>query len=93
MTYELAKKLKDAEFKQGNVNGQECDEFIKGCYVPTLSDLIEACGDRFGTLENKWMLGWECKEQFAFNTISDIAIIGKTPEEAVAKLWLEINKH
>lgn len=62
--------------------------------IPTLSELIEVCGDRFFSLEtddrtesNKWIAmrggDWETKEKIG---------IGKTPEEAVAKLYLKLKE-
>lgn len=58
---------------------------------PTLSELIEACGDRFWRLiktetKKEWWIV-ECK-----NCAYLIAVGGKTPQEAVANLWLELNK-
>ena len=61
--------------------------------IPTLSELIEACGEDFQKLEkiisdrlgNKWQgVGGE--------GIRDIEIEAKFPEEAVAKLWLKLNE-
>jgi hypothetical protein len=60
--------------------------------APTLSDLIEACGDSFILLchnpfRNEWIAGDTVppKEAKHFGE-------GSTPEEAVAKLWLALNK-
>lgn len=60
---------------------------------PTLSELIEACGVRFNYLlqqEDKWV-ATDYREgttdEYGSNTR-----IGKTPEEAVARLWLALNK-
>jgi len=102
MTYELALKLKNAGFP--NLGGGIGERYIypepsylglsrsQACYDPTLSELIEACGDRFVSL-NKYAdnSGWQTRgidKKFE----KDMTGIGKTPEEAVAKLWLEINK-
>jgi len=64
--------------------------------IPSLSELIEACGrlnekaDRLVVCEgDDWMAGfstWHGIEQ------ENDWQKGKTPEEAVAKLWLAINK-
>ena len=59
-------------------------------YIPTISELIEACGDRFDCLrkvDNIWQ-GGEISMFEVCATISE----GSTPEEAVANLWLELNK-
>ena len=57
-------------------------------YFPTLSELIEACG---GGLQNLTNFGdlWQtnCKEGMTGITA------GITPEEAVASLWLRLNKN
>lgn len=58
-------------------------------YIPTLSELIEACGDKFENLtraEGEWYSNTD--ETFFY-----IGSIGKTPEESVARLWIELNKH
>jgi hypothetical protein len=61
-------------------------------YCPTLSELIEACG------ENKFILEIENGDCVA-KYYEDVELenwwvygTGSTPEEAVAKLWLVINK-
>jgi len=51
-----------------------------------LSSLIEACGDGYFTLSSH-QSGWQAKRG-----LEDKWINGSTPEEAVAKLWLELNK-
>lgn len=96
MTYELAKQLKDAGFIADNTAQFDGG---RGFYPdPTLSELIEACGERFGGL-NVFAsddleialgipIGWHVWSKGA-----DIHCRGNpTPEEAVARLWLELNK-
>ncbi len=104
MNYSLAKELKDAGFSQegdGKVLGRSFDDLAdyRGedeiytiseevtCYVPTLSELIEACGDDFGQLTRVLSGEWD-----ANNSIHDIRTNDSTPEEAVARLWLALNK-
>lgn len=94
MTYELAKKLKDAGFPMPKVSCHECDqrrEYVSDRdYTPDLSELIEACVEDFLDLSkikgNKLFRAsaWIGEQLHAFD--------GSTPEEAVAKLWLELNK-
>ena len=97
MTYKLAKQLKEAGWPQGLTGISISGNAWKECYSPGLSELIEACGDRFRTLiycgckECKWNVhgdseidDWDDEMRLSFN--------GKTPEEAVAKLWLKLNK-
>lgn len=94
--YKLALKLKNAGFKQedwgkwrkaGHIpkyEGNGKDEVL----ISTLSELIEACGDDFGNLtRDTWGSFWSCN-----NFQGDSDTQGKTPEEAVAKLWLKLNK-
>lgn len=110
MNYELCKKLKDTGFLQENsfdertsfINnrsvewyGDELKDEFEPCKIPTLSELIEACGDDFEELRynkedkiwfaNSWHFGYG-----GFDEIAD-GTEGKTPEEAVAKLWLKLN--
>ena len=55
-------------------------------YVPTLEELIEACGSRFRTLNKAESAdGW-----YAFN-VETHSWFGSTPTEAVALLWLALN--
>lgn len=108
MEYELAKELWEADYpfkRRGDATQVTCmciDDVCDGPFgrefrlegnlypEPTLSELIEACGDRFSrviqTFEPK---GWEAKST---DVPQRIERKGKTPEEAVAKLWLALNK-
>ena len=90
MDYALAKQLKDSGFPYEWCNDDSpCligQDDVSDCF-PTLSELIEACGaknfkltiDTFG-------------ESNAYSYIYAKTGKGKTPEEAVANLWLELNK-
>ena len=110
MTYELAKQLKDAGFPLRSSYGADLDMFSDELSIkidgdtymkPTLSELIEACGNNFHKLTNKafnkgTFVGelWEVQGWLP-NSDSSKALgscDGQTPEEAVAKLWLELNK-
>lgn len=91
MTYELAKELKDAGFPQtgkGNFYGGDGSALggttIDVVYKPTLSELIEACVD-FQSLIKRSSIEFEARG-------SDDRCLGLTPEEAVARLWLALNK-
>lgn len=97
MNIELAKKLKDAGFPQNHKYFMgECEkcgdifELEQGTpCIPTLSELIETCGKGFKFLERLR----KPDEEGSFWAESDnIGICGETPEEAVANLWLELNK-
>ena len=97
MNYELAKELQNAGFK---VQPHSDDD--RGCYnechVPTLEELIKACGNDFLELhknlaDDEIDFGWFAS---TIDTIRDQslsnALRGKTAEEAVARLWLYVNK-
>jgi len=104
MTYKLAKQLKEAGFPQGEPNSwsvQFADrpkDEIKGNpledYIPTLNDLIKSLGDKLLRLENLNNGEWTCQtsdRRFAEPTnLGDIIVWGKTPSEAVAKLYIKI---
>jgi hypothetical protein len=61
-------------------------------YIPTLEDLIEACGSEFRTLDRDASGGkveWLCNNYVRENDDgSDDIIVGRSPDEAVARLWL-----
>jgi hypothetical protein len=95
MNYELAKQLKDAGFPNSE-NWIEANVHEKGIcmveggssefsFVPTLSELIEACGDKFHDLCKGLNGRWTCVSFTAVHSKGD------TPEEAVANLWLALN--
>ncbi len=71
-----------------SISAKEFSEKQNRCYIPTLSELIKACGDSFRRLSKDggiWItLGWSVD-------IKDIATAEDSPEEAVANLWLKIN--
>lgn len=88
MTYELAKELKDAGFPQNmpQMDGWPCK--------PTLSELIEECGKAMYGMYRADVL-WHATggkdvddDRFMITFEED----GSTPEEAVARLWLALNK-
>ena len=102
----LSNDLKNAGFPNiANVEHREGREYITaGCvarvyhigdeayadnwFVPTLSELIEACGAKFSAL-HKHSFGW-----LATSSAHPDARDGdnsRTPEEAVAHLWLALN--
>lgn len=92
MNYELAKKLKDAgfPFKIGHTDGKTIHFGETVTYAPpTLSELIEACGDKFRGVE---VGDWKPTRWYA-KSKDEIIVEAETPEDAVANLWLELNKH
>lgn len=96
INYELAKKLKDAGFPHEhkevclfNIRTDDiCDEI-------TLSELIEACGDRFTCLmkvDDEWKAGNYILEQYEDPSFWIEYSEGLTPEEAVASLYLKLHE-
>ena len=103
MNYELALKLKNAGFPQ---IGQPVEYWQKpnGGLVayenpvvfPTLSELIEACEPGFTylmkltlSMKNEWLAKWEFHSTIQNR---EFTCKGVSKEEAVANLWLELNK-
>lgn len=104
MTYELAKKLKDAGFPQtGNGYLRVFDPAdAETVYKPTLEELIEALPAFFdfrlgyrlnvGPEERK---AWEAKggwKNWSIDRYDEYQGTGENPSEAVANLWLALNK-
>jgi len=108
MNYELAKELKDAGFPMkrfGEVRVKHTEEGVEtdSQYgYPTLSELIEACGshDHFNLSYTKKDGHWQSVVGHALepspnhnnNYQADEVGDGTTEEEAVARLWLALNK-
>lgn len=116
MNYELAKQLKDMGFPQypkhvGLYNKKEMDESMDRCIIksggvvqpikPTLSELIEACGGKFHSVQRRFghigasmgqpnPVWWSAKDTSMDE--SQVGETGSTPEEAVARLWLALNQ-
>jgi len=101
ITYELAIQLRDAGFPQ--TAPLLCDYNRRDTYkIPTLSELIEACGRKIvleegGEESIYWfrLCGWTSDEWmcgYLFPGIWLHKTLGKTPEEATTKLWLKLNK-
>jgi len=94
MDYALAKELKLAGFPQIRREGfflyseqlPYAPRASEKVYAPTLLELLDACGDRFYGLR-RTNEGWEASD-------GEQAFIDpcKTADEAVARLWLALNK-
>jgi hypothetical protein len=101
MNYDLAKELKDAGFLQRGDGSYVFPEIDTGetnktlrRYAPTLSELIEACGDEFDRLERDTDGTKEYPKVYfcAYAVSRDSGQFGSTPEEALTRLWLALNK-
>lgn len=95
MNYELAAKLKDAGLECSLWTTKDHKEPHKGDELlpaPTLSELIEACGAEFNRLERDTVENHDSAIWIAYAWKLYKVKFGSTPEEAVANLWLAINK-
>jgi hypothetical protein len=106
VSFELAKRLKAAGFPQRFTGGSAFNEqglairlvgegqgMAKhtGVSIPTLNELIKACGEKFGGLEN--FLEGTTNRFRAYTQFPDtLSGYADTPEEAVARLWLLLNR-
>lgn len=111
MNYELAKQLKVAGFPlEWHRRRGKPDEIIS----PTLSELIEACGEKFTSLSKvptsmiqpyKWTAVFVKFADSGQIFLEEVGVVhavgdmirheehgGDTPNEAVARLWLALNK-
>lgn len=111
LKYELAKKLKDAGFPFNPKRDWDKSDWFwlpidkmtkddrEKCYIPTPSELIDACGDKFWKLHKgkspidaKWTAhGWNGEYIGNTNYKKFIFGQGNDKEEAVANLWLKLN--
>lgn len=91
MNCELARELKDAQFPfKQNTRGETIDIDGRMYCLPTLAELIEACGSSFSGLDrdenaNTREVYWVGKSWLLNRNTH-----GSTPEEAVARLWLAL---
>ena len=102
MKYELALALKNAGFPQREIdytdftlcqhnNGQlhERNASCEIVLIPTLSELIEACGENIKNIE--FLHDMNLFIAYSMESL-DKKGKGITTQEAVANLWLELNK-
>jgi len=100
MNYELASELAEAGFPQQRGHAKIYPDGVvligqyggRGVDIPTLEELIEACGDlQFQSLTRYSLTKWRA---YAKRGGKGNFILGKgsTPSEAVARLWLALNK-
>lgn len=93
LCYELARRLRDAGFAQSGegrwsipVGGNRLSN-DEGCYVPTLEELIEACGGMLLRIERH---DTELGVYWMAESIARILCSGATANQAVARLWLSL---
>lgn len=91
MDYDLAKELEDAGFETYKIRrfkpGESFSVTTPTVPDPNLEDLIIACGDDFLSLDCT-SNGWRALPMVAGSAIGS----GLTPRDAVARLWLALNK-
>lgn len=100
ITYEQALELKEAGFpsvKEPKFDqGYWCSEDEgEGVYIPTLEELIKACGDKLKTLYRHgdvWVATPEDCTLCDWENWEGIRAEGLTPEEAVKNLYIALNK-
>ena len=89
ISYQLAKKLKDAGFPQSELALAQQKAGYDYVSMPTLSDLITACGEDFRALSREpdcWLACGYVSEDGEWKNVH----AGETPEEALARLWLSV---
>lgn len=112
ISYELALKLKEAGFPQADIGREspsswyDCDGELldwgseeNDVYIPTLSELIGECGERFKELrlyhkplKPSAVAQARGAKREDGSTSKDIKTEGSSPEEAVANLYLALAK-
>jgi hypothetical protein len=94
MDYALASELRDAGFPFAPMEREhqlldtpavQIPEKGTWYVCPTLEELIEACGNTDGFVLGKTQDDWMA-------TIYELRGNGSTPTEAVARLWLALNR-
>lgn len=99
MNYELAKELKDVGFpiiehadrapEPRHYFLTHNGKLVDPVYVPTLEELVEACGDDFRAIHSPQDMN---TEMWIAGGMNKSFVEGRTPTEAVARLWLALNK-
>lgn len=82
---------KSCIFSSEFLNSEEGKKYT--VYFPTLSELIEACGDKFGGLHRMADGEWLCFMFDIEDSTRQVEVKNKTPEEAVAHLYLSMQKN
>jgi hypothetical protein len=103
MNYEVARELEEAGWPQGGKGTWTYppDKLVTRSsdrvYVPTLEELIAACGEEFAKLKiTPRRVGQllHCADRRIENGLPSVKVEGRghTPTEAVARLWLALHK-
>ena len=70
-------------------SGYAHGEILGSTAAPSLSELVEACGEPFRSLTKRHTAQWDWWASAYAN--GAVACGGKTADEAAAKLWLALN--
>ena len=74
---------------RNTLSGYTHGEILGSTAAPTLSELVEACGEPFRGLTKRQTAQWDWWASGYAN--GAVACGGKTADEAAAKLWLALN--
>jgi hypothetical protein len=83
MDYELAVQLKEAGFP---IKKHLITRYKRDVAVPTLEELIDACGEDLSALNQISKQEW-----FVSSISQGNGVVFSTPIEAVARLWLALH--
>jgi hypothetical protein len=98
MKYDVAARLRDAGSPQGGHGSWIAppDKIVlrsgDRVYVPTLEELIEACGEHFFVLNATSERGQPNPWYAAITNPNVVEATGATALEAVAKIWLALHE-
>ena len=94
MTYETAKKMEEKGYDFVCIEQTEYARSVEGTEfrVPTLSELIEACGHYLYQLTKEDDGSWTCASINGYPKSGFGVTNSTTPEEAVGALWLSLNE-
>jgi hypothetical protein len=90
ISYQLAKKLKDAGFPQSELAQAQQKAGYDYVSMPTIAELIAALGEDFRALSREpdcWLACGYVSEEGEWKNVH----AGDSPEEALARLWLSIH--
>jgi hypothetical protein len=91
ISFQLARQLKDAGFPQSELARAQRKAGYDYVCMPALATLIEACREDFGALRREADV-WVACEYISERGRWGNAHEGESPEDAVARLWLSLNR-
>jgi hypothetical protein len=91
ISFQLARQLKDAGFPQSELARAQRKAGYDYVCMPALATLIETCAEGFGALRREAYV-WVACEYISERGRWGNAHEGESPEDAVARLWLSLNR-